>query len=63
MNYYYENGLVVFTEEYHLARGYCCGNKCRHCPYNPKHERQIPRSDANTGRRPESGEDANQGPV
>jgi hypothetical protein len=35
--YYLENGKVVFTPEYHMARGYCCGNKCRHCPFNPKH--------------------------
>jgi hypothetical protein len=19
---------------YHLKRGYCCGNNCRHCPWN-----------------------------
>ncbi|MFM8432025.1 MAG: DUF5522 domain-containing protein [Bacteroidota bacterium] len=26
-------GYVVFTEQYHLKRGYCCQNGCRHCPY------------------------------
>ncbi|HVY70783.1 MAG TPA: cysteine-rich CWC family protein [Verrucomicrobiae bacterium] len=26
-------GLTVFTAEYHLRRGYCCQNGCRHCPY------------------------------
>lgn len=31
--YYLENGLMVFTERYHQRRGYCCGNGCRHCPY------------------------------
>lgn len=31
--YFNEEGLLVFTEAYHLKRGYCCGNKCRHCPY------------------------------
>ena len=31
--YYIENGLYVFTEKFHLKRGYCCGNGCRHCPY------------------------------
>ena len=31
--YLSENGLLVFTEMYHVKRGYCCGNKCRHCPY------------------------------
>ncbi|WP_184179347.1 DUF5522 domain-containing protein [Rhabdobacter roseus] len=28
-----ENGLLVFTPCYHLKRGYCCKNACRHCPY------------------------------
>ena len=32
-DYYFENGLLVMTEAYHLKRGYCCGNTCRHCPY------------------------------
>jgi hypothetical protein len=27
------NGSVVFTESYHLKRGYCCHKKCRHCPW------------------------------
>jgi hypothetical protein len=31
--YYLENGLMVFTERYHLRRGKCCGSGCRHCPY------------------------------
>jgi hypothetical protein len=30
------NGLLVFTEKYHLERGYCCKNGCRHCPYTEK---------------------------
>ncbi|MDE1154853.1 MAG: DUF5522 domain-containing protein [Acidobacteriaceae bacterium] len=30
---YWENGLVVFTEQYHLRRGFCCNSDCRHCPY------------------------------
>lgn len=33
-HYYFEGGLMVLTESYHLARGYCCGNACRHCPYD-----------------------------
>ncbi len=33
-DYYIDsNGLYVFTEKYHLKRGYCCKNQCRHCPY------------------------------
>lgn len=31
--YINENGFRVFTEKYHLARGYCCKNDCLHCPY------------------------------
>ncbi len=27
-------GRVVFTEKYHLEKGFCCGNGCRHCPYD-----------------------------
>lgn len=33
VDYYFENGLVVFTAAYHLRRGYCCGSGCRHCPW------------------------------
>ncbi|NCT93242.1 MAG: hypothetical protein GXC72_02355 [Chitinophagaceae bacterium] len=32
--YYDEHGYVVFTEQYHLNKGYCCGHGCRHCPYD-----------------------------
>jgi len=32
--YYNKEGLVVFTEQYHLEKGYCCGNGCLHCPFN-----------------------------
>lgn len=31
--YFNEDGLMVFTREYHLKRGYCCKNKCKHCPW------------------------------
>ncbi len=33
-DYYIENGLYVFTEKYHLKRGYCCKSSCRHCPWD-----------------------------
>jgi len=36
-HFYEENGRTVFTEEYHIERGYCCGNGCRHCVYDPKY--------------------------
>jgi hypothetical protein len=29
-----EDGNFVFTKEYHLKRGYCCKNKCLHCPWD-----------------------------
>jgi hypothetical protein len=32
-HYYMEDGFMVFTEAYHTARGRCCGNACRHCPF------------------------------
>lgn len=31
--YYSEEGYKVFTEKYHLKRGYCCKSGCKHCPY------------------------------
>jgi len=34
VDYYVESGgRLVFTEEYHLKRGYCCNGRCRHCPW------------------------------
>ena len=32
--YYNKDGLFVFTKQYHLEKGYCCGNGCLHCPFN-----------------------------
>jgi hypothetical protein len=32
--YYNETGYIVLTEKYHLDKGFCCGNGCKHCPYN-----------------------------
>ena len=31
-------GYIIYTEKYHLKRGYCCKNGCKHCPfgYNKK---------------------------
>lgn len=31
--YFNAEGLMVFTEAYHLKRGFCCKNKCLHCPW------------------------------
>ena len=27
---------IIFTEKYHLKRGYCCKSGCKHCPYGFK---------------------------
>ena len=31
--YYSKEGYIIFTQKYHLKRGYCCQNNCKHCPY------------------------------
>lgn len=31
--YKHPDGFIVFTEKYHLKRGYCCKSGCKHCPY------------------------------
>jgi hypothetical protein len=31
--YINEQGYRVMTELYHLKRGWCCKNGCKHCPY------------------------------
>lgn len=36
IDYYLENGKYVFKPWFHLKRGYCCDNNCRHCPYKSK---------------------------
>lgn len=40
-DYYIDHGLYVFTEKYHLKRGYCCKSGCRHCPYKEEVEIKI----------------------
>jgi hypothetical protein len=32
-DFYMDGPYLVFTEGYHLRRGYCCNSDCRHCPY------------------------------
>lgn len=32
-DFYIENGCYVFTSAFLARRGWCCGNGCRHCPY------------------------------
>ncbi len=31
--YYNSDGYIVLTEKYHLDKGFCCGNGCKHCPF------------------------------
>jgi Family of unknown function (DUF5522) len=33
IDYYMENGFMVFTAIYLQKRGFCCQSGCRHCPY------------------------------
>ena len=43
--YYNENGFIVLTAKYHLERGHCCGNGCKHCPYGYKNVPEPKRSE------------------
>jgi hypothetical protein len=43
--YYNEQGYIVLTEKYHLQKGDCCGNGCRHCPYLYKNVAEPKRSE------------------
>lgn len=36
IDYYLESGFVIFTEKYLTERNVCCGNSCRHCPFEPR---------------------------
>jgi hypothetical protein len=37
-DYYMEDNKLVLTGYYLTkVRKQCCGNGCRHCPYEPKH--------------------------
>jgi Family of unknown function (DUF5522) len=38
--YYDKEGRRVMTESYHKRRGSCCGNRCKHCPYDYKNVTQ-----------------------
>jgi biotin synthase-like enzyme len=39
IHYYMDGTRVVFTSLYHIQRGECCGNKCPHCPFIPKYQK------------------------
>ena len=38
-DFYWEQGRMVMTESYHKRRGSCCGNECKHCPYEPNYQK------------------------
>lgn len=44
-SYSNNDGLIIFTPEYLLQRGYCCGNGCKHCPYDYKNVLEPKRSE------------------
>ena len=48
--YFNEEGLMVFTAAYHLKRGYCCKNGCKHCPWSYKKTADQQKSDGNKKR-------------
>jgi hypothetical protein len=52
VDFYMENGYCVFTEQYHLKRGYCCKSGCRHCPWKYKKDLQTPMSSSNSEKEP-----------
>jgi hypothetical protein len=52
-DYYVDaDGRYVFTEAYLRARGTCCGNACRHCPYGHANVPEPGRGSANESARP-----------
>lgn len=43
--YINEQGYIVLTSQYHLERGYCCGNGCLHCPFEYESVEEPRRTD------------------
>lgn len=54
--YYNEAGYIVLTEKYHLAKGSCCGNGCKHCPYHYKNVPEPKRTELLSLREYEKGQ-------
>ena len=38
--YYSKEGYIIFTEKYHLKRGDCCNNNCKHCPFKKENKKK-----------------------
>ena len=45
-----EGERVIFTSLFHIERGTCCGNGCRHCPYEPKHKKGTTKVGSNSNK-------------
>lgn len=45
IDYYCEDGLIIFTEQFLLKRGKCCNNGCRHCPYESSAKEEDGKTD------------------
>ncbi|MBS1496667.1 MAG: hypothetical protein JSU03_10190 [Bacteroidetes bacterium] len=56
--YYNDEGLMVLTEVFHLKKGYCCGNGCKHCPYHYQNVPEPKRSELLTLSKNESKKDS-----
>ena len=39
--YLSQDGYIVFTEVYHLKRGFFCRSACKHCPYEFKKKEKL----------------------
>lgn len=59
--YYDDRGRFVMTAHYLLKRGYCCGNGCKHCPFDYKMVPEPGRSKLLEKRKAEQKEDDNYG--
>ena len=49
-DYYLDHGLMVLTARYHLLRGYCCDQGCRHCPFEELSKRSTDAASNDTTR-------------
>ena len=43
--YVLPDGKIVFTKEFHLRRGNCCGNGCLNCPYDYENVKEPKKSE------------------
>jgi len=41
VDYYIKDGNLIMTKSYHIKRGQCCGNNCKHCPFNPRYTKGV----------------------